>query len=344
MEAKKYLCLIGLLLTLLHPAPAAAQVTFYVLDNGDQGYIIEADDINAGAGVEITVVYDSNLLARPQASLTQGRVTEVFDAVPGTVVIRANQGDDASQTFDLHLSFDRIGAYQGGIFSVEGKVLGPDGTSLASRTLPSASTPAVLPSVSCLPEPAEATDEGAENGDLPLIPGQSVLQRFQDFRGERGLRAYAALFRRNLAGLPVQEPAVALSDGKTPVRITLPEPAGQGDTPDIALSDAKLLRCGKAQGEGWEVTALPSEGTWSASLLISSGVEIVEFPLVVVPPIALPDGVSEKNFLAEMDRFLAAHASPGKGEGEAPRRTLLEYVFTANYLVHSGRERRAASE
>jgi len=254
-----YLCLFGLLWALLSPALAGAQVTFYVTAESDRAFVIEADDIDAGSAVELTVVYDSQSLANPKASLTQGTLTDMVDAA-GTLVLSAVQGEDSTATFGLHLKFDKAEGRPGGIFSVRGTITGPDGAAASSRTLPGASSPEVLQSFSGACEPAP---EDAEGPPEILSPGQNVLQRFRNFQGKRGVKAFAALFRRSPSDGMVQDPPVVLSDGKEPVRIHFA--SGEGaDPPDVALSDAKLLSLAREGDQGWVLTALPNEGTWDA--------------------------------------------------------------------------------
>jgi hypothetical protein len=343
----------GLLFALLQPVPSFAEITFYVLPEGDKGFIIEGDDINAAAGVELTVVYDSNFLAHPRVRMTQGTVTDIDDSVPGTVIIKAIQGDDSTQTFEAHLSFDKTKDIQGGIFSVRGKIMQTDGTDSPSRTIPGES--AELSSSSFLSTAAYHDGETASNPEQSVTTGKTektalsgnsadifsrkeknVLQRFKDFRGERGLKAFVALFEQKSADLPVQEPPVVLSDGKTLVRIRFPFQPEEEDTPNIALSDAKLVDMRKEGKKGWVITAMPKEGTWNAGLIIMGDEKTIEFPLVVAPPVKIHETINEQNFVAELDRFLSDQVGAGKGEIDPLRQIPHEYIFTANYLASSG--------
>jgi hypothetical protein len=350
MDTRKYICLMGLLFALLCPAPSSAEITFYVRPDGDKGFIIEGDDIKVTEGVEITVVYDTTILAHPLVSLLQaGNVTNIDDSNPGTLVFNANQGDNPGPSLEAKLSFDKKKDIQGGIFSVSGKIIGPDGTITPSRILPN---DPVTQSSSLLSadvnygetasssEQSAAVEETATSGNRPdmfMKSMKSVLQRFKDFRGERGLRAFVALFERSPRDMLAQEPAIVLSDGKTPVRISLPLPLEEGDMPDIALSDAKLVHLENDCKKGWVITALPNEGTWNVHLLVKVDEKTIEFPLVVAPPVKIHDGITERNFVAELDRFIAGQAG-GKGENDPLLYIPYEYIFTANYLAGSGND------
>jgi hypothetical protein len=184
----------------------------------------------------------------------------------------------------------------------------------------------------------EKTDSGGEGqGSAPDTAGaenarMSVLQRFRAYRGKRGLREFAALFAREGGGIR-QEPAVAIADGKTPVRISLELDPRDGYAPNFAMSDAKFVALHKEGEKSWTMTLVPNKGAWEVGLILRMGKEKIEFPLTVVPPVNIPDGLNETNFLAKLDRYLADQAARGKEEGGPFRRYLHEYIFTANYLI-----------
>ena len=335
MITRKYLCLMGLLLALMIPMSSFAQVTFYVAADGDQAFTIEGDDINAHSEIELTVGYDSQGFSNPKVSVDQGRITDINDAITDTLIIKAVQGDDSTQTFTLHLKFDKKGERQGRIYSVTGAITDSDGTITQTRALPTASSPDVLPPPPLVEEAAE-TENGVA-GDTPDIVTQerSVLQRFREFKGKPGLKAFSALFDRSLGDRNIQEPPVVLSDGKTMVKIATALLRDEENVPDIALSDSKLVRVAKEDGRGWVITALPNKGAWDARLIIRTGGKIYELPLVVAPPAKISAGITERNFLAELDRFRAERTAAGVWEGKPNRQALFNYVFTANCLAGS---------
>jgi hypothetical protein len=337
MNTGNYPCIVSLLLILLTPVPSCAQVTFYVAADGDKAFNIEGDDINAKSIVELTVGYDSQSLTNPQVSLTQGTVTKIDDSVTDTLLIKAIQGDDSTATFEVHLSFDRTGDKQGGIRSVTGTIIDPDGTEFSTVTLPAASSPLILPSV--FKEDDTPAGKNVSSNDSPeiVVLERSVLQQFRDFKGKRGLKTFVTLFNRSLGEKNIQDPPIVLSDGKTPVEINPSLLKNGGEVPDIALSDAKLIDLRKDDEKGWVITALPNQGTWDARLIIKSGNKVFEFPIVVAPPVKILKNITESNFLAELDRFVARRAGAGTRENNPSRQVLLEYIFTANYLASLGK-------
>lgn len=328
---------------LLTSTAAWAEITFIVSPDGDRAFTVEGDDINLTARVQMTVAYDCALLAAPRVSVEGGTVTNLMDANPGTLVFDANQGSEATPSLVIHLSFDKKGTATGGIFSVKGKIMELDGTITPSSTMPNPSSPSLLAWVSRdnenetepLPVPEVAVAPGNEVYLLRKAP-LSVLQRFREFTGKPSLPAYLALFQSAPGETLLQEPPVVLSDGKALVRITFPWHAEEGSAPDIALSDATLVHLSVNDDRSWVVTALPNRGSWTARLVIKLAQKVVEFPLVVAPPVKLRKGITEKNFLAELDGFHFEQARAGEGENEQGRNMLSDYIFTANYLASPG--------
>jgi hypothetical protein len=325
---------------LLSAIPAWAEIAFIVSPDGDKAFTVEGDDINITARVQMTVAYDSSVLSKPRVTVDGGTVTNVMDANPGTLIFDANQGSEETPSLVIHLSFDKKRTGTGGLFSVKGKIVELDGTITPSSTMPNPSSPSLLAWVAndAEREPASGQEEAATGGEgeLPLHSQQSVLQRFREFAGERSLRSYLALFKRSAAEPPVQEPPVVLSDGKALVRITFPWKTEEGSAPDIALSDAKLVHLGMNDEKCWVATALPNPGSWTARLLIKLAEQVVEFPLVVAPPVKIGKDISAENFLTELDAFHFEPAGAGKGESTLERQRLSAYIFSANLLASMG--------
>ena len=107
MTARKCVCLTFILLALLYPVTSKAQITFVVSADGDRGYIIEGDDINASATVDMTIRYDPSKLANPKATLDGGSVTDVFDSTPGLITFTGVQGEVGASVI-MRLTFDKL--------------------------------------------------------------------------------------------------------------------------------------------------------------------------------------------------------------------------------------------
>jgi hypothetical protein len=166
---------------------------------------------------------------------------------------------------------------------------------------------------------------------------ESVLERFKTFRGEKSLGSFSALFGNKNSVRVKQEPAVAISDGRSMVFVRIEMPQDVAHPIGIALSDARLLS--KESGDKKIlITVLPREGTWDPRLVIISGQHMIDYPLVVAPPVALAEGLRADTFLEALQAYIL-NQPPALQREET--RYISEYIFTANYLA--GRERKARS-
>lgn len=320
------------LFLLLSPALSQAQIVFVVSTDAEKGYVIEGDDISASATVDMTIQYDPSKLANPKASLDGGSVTDVFDSTPGLISFTGVQGEPGPSVL-MRLTFDKVTEDGQGLVSVSGTIREETGATANSRVV--SNTPLFQSPAAATRDDAAGSEENASRPvpELQLATGGSVLQLFRDYRGERGLKGYAALFNPPPRRSYSQDPAVALSDGKTLVRVTLPAFPGCDGVPDVALSDAKLVHLGVGEGSDWVITALPNQGSWNARLLVKGAEKLLEIPLVTAPPVKMPKEVTEGTFLSELDRFASRRRGSAQGEEVTTKRFYADYVFTANYLA-----------
>ncbi len=297
-----------------------------ITPNGDGAFFLEGDNVIGVEAVDVMIDYDTNSLANPRATANGGTLTNVYADTPGTLLVSVfRENPDAA--FELDLRFEKKGDLPGVINHVTATVRDTTGKSFP------------VPAMTYSP-PSPANEPGSDSATrVPAATKmisfdereKSVLQRFKEFTGEKGLKAFAALFERNDGERIVQEPAIALSDGKTPVVIKLDLRSVPDHSPDIALLDAKLVSMQKAGEKSWVIRVLPSEGAWEARLVLGTGKEIIDFPLVVAPLVEITNGIDEKNFLAALNNYLFDQAAMHNGQSEPCRD---EYIFTANYLAH----------
>ena len=180
---------------------------------------------------------------------------------------------------------------------------------------------------------APVTGEKGPEGKYTLYKG--VIDRFRDFKGEKTPQNLMALFDEKVAGTIVQEPPIALSDGKKTV--TLKVDLGEsGAAPNFALRGATLKSLGK-DGSKWVVVVLPEARRSDAVLIIVVGERMIEYPLTVAPPVDV--NIDKRDPLIEKDFNLFLKE---KGTDKAPRFDLNgdgkrdyvdEFIFTANYLA-----------
>ena len=334
-----------LLAVLLSTLSAHAGMTVFVSPNGTNGYILEGDNIGDAQLVEVALEYDPSVLSTPQVSTQSGTVVDLYDATPGTLRFSIDRGENLAAHFEAQLTFDRQGDAPGGIHSVTGSTRDAQGKSCAADSrMNLASSPReetqasdagqAAPATGGTPAQSEMAPSSAGPGDDPAETWQSVLQRFEEYRGEQGGREFAALFERTGREPMTQEPLIALSDGKTPVSVTLRANPGAGNPPDFLLSDATLVTVGKGEGGRWVITLLPNKATSRASLILSTGTGPAEVPLLVAPPVRMPSGINEKSFLPALRAYLRDKAKEEGRVGAAQRDALNEYVFSANFLAN----------
>jgi hypothetical protein len=361
MAMRTGVCLIVLLIVLLSAAPSFSAMTLHVTTSDDGVYILDGNNVTGVEAVDITINYDATSLANPRVLIQGGTLTDVSAPAPGMLTVKVFR-PDTDMMFQLQLTFEKRGDSPGGITNVATTVMDTAGRSY--------DVPANIYHLT--PPPAAQSDSKAaadfSSGGIDKIHPKrgtahltkrekSILQRFEEFRGTKGLKEFAALFERlDLKGTAqemmcnesqcqilfdrldpekiAQEPAIALSDGKTPVTIKLElEEAEEGHPPDFAMLDAELVSLQKTGEKRWVITAMPIKGTWEANLIVRRGMKTLEFPLVVAPPVKIQDDISERNFLFALDTYLTDQAAEHTAEGRPFRKFVHEYIFTANYLV-----------
>ncbi|HET7318164.1 MAG TPA: cohesin domain-containing protein [Nitrospirota bacterium] len=160
----------------------------------------------------------------------------------------------------------------------------------------------------------------------------SVLERFRKNDKERTAKAFLSFFDQVEANGFRQEPSVALSDGKATVKIYFVVPSSGGAAPDFALSGARLVSIKKDadRSNTWMIEALPEKGGYEASLTVSQGDVMLDYPLVLAPKIDLKEGskpVTDEDF----GRYLSGKRKDLNGDGK--RDFLDDYIFTANFIA-----------
>jgi hypothetical protein len=166
-----------------------------------------------------------------------------------------------------------------------------------------------------------------------FVSYKSVLQLFKEFKGERNSKSLIALFADAEIADFSQVPAVAISDGKTPVKLTLILKPSGNESPKFFLQGANVKQL-SAEGEDvkWIIDLLPKKGTAEAKLTVIDGKKMMEFPLIVAP--AVDVALAKKEKLSEAD-FAVYLAKPSKFDLNKDSKfdAIDDYIFTANYIV-----------
>lgn len=181
-----------------------------------------------------------------------------------------------------------------------------------------------------------------------LYTQESVLERFRNYRGAKSAQAYIMLFRQeSLIGFR-QTPGVVISDGSTPARVSFISTTETKASPDVALTNARLLSLARDPDNSntWIAQVLPERGALNASLAISQANLSMIFPLVVAPPCSID--LCRKGAVDERAFSLFLSDAPANGKlkydlnNDGKRDVVDDYIFTANYLA-AGRSSTAPS-
>jgi hypothetical protein len=220
-----------------------------------------------------------------------------------------------------------------------GTVSLPTDTQQANVTVPS-STTAAPPQQQKMPE-APAASEPAVAAAGPAVVQAAytgIMERFRTYQGARTPAAMTALFQP-IANTIRQEPAIAISDGKTKIRLFVDLPSRNATAPNFALTGAKMVSLKRGDGPGkWVVEAAFNKNAIKVSFTILQGNSVLEFPVTVVPPTAAVSG-------KEADFALFLKDSGVKGakfdlNADGRHDYLDDYIYTAHYLMIKGAGRK----
>jgi len=249
----------------------------------------------------------TQVVAQALANASGASVTVVGGASVGTITLPSDQ----------MASTDRKTEYQPLVTDLRGDM-----------TVPVSEGSAVQPAG----DKQTAKDKGKQ--DSGSVSYKSVLQLFREFSGEKSTKALIALFAEGAVPNFSQVPSVALSDGITPVRLTLTLKPGGNETPKFILQGASVQQI-SSEGEeqtAWIIDALPKKGAYDAKLTVIDGQITMEFPLVIAPPIVPIVPKAQKFTEADFALYLS---KPGQFDlnKDAKFDGLDDYIFTANYIA-----------
>lgn len=175
--------------------------------------------------------------------------------------------------------------------------------------------------------------EQDKEAESKFISYKAALQYFTAYKGERNPKSLIALFAESAIPAFIQDPPIALSDGKGVVRIKLSFNASGSELPKFIMQGATLKKL-PTQGEDgfWSMEALPKKDAYDAKLTVIDGERMLEFPLTVAPVTAPLLGKDKKFTEADFARFLA---KPAKYDlnGDKKFDSIDDFIYTANYIV-----------
>ncbi len=184
----------------------------------------------------------------------------------------------------------------------------------------------------------------AHDQEKKIYTQDSVLERFRSFLGEKSIHSYTGLFDlESLIGFR-QDPGIALSDGKTAVRVTFLSLSTVHAAPDVALISARLVSLNKDADNSntWIAEIIPDRGTPAANLAVAQGTMNMVYPLTVAPKINIDlDGSGMVNE-ADFTLFLGDRGTLAKPlfdlNKDGKRDQLDDYIFTANFLASTAKQ------
>ena len=196
-----------------------------------------------------------------------------------------------------------------------------------------------------LPATSETATPAAPQKKYPGL-NKSVLERFQEFQGEKSPNNLIVLFKSAMEG-SAQEPPLVLSDGKANVRVLVELPITDKYAPSFAVKEAKLVSLKKTGDSAWEVDVLPNKGTFEAAVIILHDGKTIRLPLTVAPPLSANPQIGKLGKLTEADfnTFLKERGTDKAPSfdlnGDGKRDYIDDYIYTANYLAKANAEKAA---
>jgi hypothetical protein len=283
--------------------------------DGNNALVPAQASIAPGAAGTSTAAADSGIITNPGVPFSQPEAPRVSATAPATAAPAASAGlGTVNIPEDLQPKND--------IQHAESAAAQPPVTSEAAEGAAQQISQA----------PAEMKAEPAEPVDVKKTVYQSILDRFRTYQGEKNPENLMALFSKTVSSYIRQEPAIAVSNGKATLRVTIDLSAVKGTSTSFALTGAKLVSLKKENdSDTWVLDALPQENSLKATVTILNSRSVIEFPLTVVPP-ASAVSVKQTDFAAFLkDSGVKAPKHDLNGDGRHDY--VDDFIYTAHYLI-----------
>lgn len=179
----------------------------------------------------------------------------------------------------------------------------------------------------------------AEDPASTLFMHQSVLDRFKEYTGVRTPEAFVSLFEQDNRSWCRQDPPVALSDGKTVVRVTFIATPGNKTPSDVAVMGVRLISLKKEPDitNTWVAELTPETGEYQASLEVFQGDVKMVYPLTIAPKATMGRAPSGAMTKVDLYRYFAgrgpAFSTGFDANHDGKSDYLDDYIMTANYLA-----------
>ncbi len=187
-----------------------------------------------------------------------------------------------------------------------------------------------LGSSAAQPETAPTTNSRTDAAEAEL----SVLERFRTHTGQRTPDDLIRLFYApGAADTAQQKPRIVLSDGKTPVELTVAINVTDTTAPNFACIEARLISIKRTETGVWRLAVLPDAGSWKSALLIRKSGSSSTVGLTVAPPLPVNTDLGIKGFAAYLKNSETdlQQRIDLNGDGKADYQD--DYILTANVLA-----------
>lgn len=167
------------------------------------------------------------------------------------------------------------------------------------------------PSREPLPTPAPTTAAAATNTTTapPAASGpekrfhsqEEIVLAIERLPQPWSVDAIQAIFLKPATASQVRQiPPVALADGKSKVRLYLPKALSQ-KTPSVGVQGCLLGAIADAGDQGWEVELITRTDIWPAKALLLGEGDLVQFPVVIVPILAITPPARDNATIPSVD-------------------------------------------
>ncbi len=146
--------------------------------------------------------------------------------------------------------------------------------------------------VSAKTRAAGSLETGETPRSISFSRRKSLLERFKASAEEHTAATLARLLRSNEPGF-LQEPRLLLSDGTAKLRVTVQGIESGDQAPQFFISGGHCADL-KITGNGdWILEIVPEKGALATSVVVLSGMDAIEYPLAVAPPLELFDAEAD---------------------------------------------------
>jgi hypothetical protein len=182
--------------------------------------------------------------------------------------------------------------------------------------LPPATTVATAVTNSASATPASAGPEKRFHSQEEIVLGIERLPQ------PWTVAAIKAIFLKPATASQVRQiPSVAFADGKSRVRLYLPKALSQ-KIPAVGVQGCTLGSISDAGDLGWEVELVTRPAIWPAKALLLGEGDLIQFPVVIVPTLAITPPAGDKSPIPAVDY-----------DGDGSITALDAYLYVGNLLA-----------